>query len=56
MLGFTNGNLRVLDALTLKDEIEIPFAFGRKPITHIVFDADCCFMATGVCYIGFNMS
>ncbi|KAL8575873.1 hypothetical protein ACOMHN_014878 [Nucella lapillus] len=46
VVGFTNGSVRVLDAITLQDETEEPFHFARDAITQIVFSHDSRFFAT----------
>ena len=48
VVGFHNGTVRVLDTLTLRDEVDPPFTLTRAAITHIAFDADSTFMATTV--------
>ncbi|CAH1800946.1 unnamed protein product [Owenia fusiformis] len=45
-VGFTNGSVSILDALTLDDDIEEPFRYARDTVTHIAFSHDCKFMAT----------
>jgi len=46
-VGFTNGVVGVLDALTLED-VRQPFRYARDCITHIVFSHDSSYMATAV--------
>ncbi|PVD31166.1 hypothetical protein C0Q70_06577 [Pomacea canaliculata] len=46
VVGFTNGTVRVLDSLTLKDELAEPFNYARGAITHIAFSPDSLFFAT----------
>ena len=48
VVGFTNGTVYVLDALTLKDETAEPFHYARDAITQIVFSHDSRFFATAV--------
>ena len=48
VVGFTNGTVHVLDALTLKDETAEPFHYARDAITQIVFSHDSRFFATAV--------
>ena len=48
VVGFTNGTVRVLDALTLQDETAEPFHYARDAITQIVFSHVCRFFATAV--------
>ncbi|XP_067673834.1 cilia- and flagella-associated protein 251-like isoform X2 [Haliotis asinina] len=45
-VGFTNGCVRVLDAITLQDEMEEPFRYARDAITHIAFSHDSQYLAT----------
>lgn len=45
-VGFVNGAVRVLDAITLQDEIQEPFRYARDAITHIEFSHDSRFLAT----------
>lgn len=47
-MGFANGTVRVLDAVTLEDELAEPFHYARDCITHIVFSHDSKFLATAV--------
>nr|KAG5708132.1 hypothetical protein BaRGS_002868 [Batillaria attramentaria] len=46
VVGFTNGVVRVLDSITLHDEVKEPFHFARDAITQIAFSHDCRFFAT----------
>ena len=48
VVGFTNGTVHVLDALTLNDETAEPFHYARDAITQIVFSHDSRFFATAV--------
>ena len=51
-MGFTNGSLRVLDALCLDDTTGEPFRYARDAITHVAFSHDSCFLATVVSMLG----
>lgn len=46
-VGFCNGTLQVLDAITLTD-VSPPFRSSREAITQIAFSYDSKFMATAV--------
>ena len=46
-VGFTNGTLQVVDAVTLVDAGP-PFRYSRDAITKIAFSHDSDFMATAV--------
>ncbi|XP_071945536.1 cilia- and flagella-associated protein 251-like [Antedon mediterranea] len=45
-VGFTNGCIRVLDSLTLKDDIPKPFTYSSDAIITCVFSHDSAWMAT----------
>ncbi|XP_071110877.1 cilia- and flagella-associated protein 251-like [Haliotis cracherodii] len=45
-VGFTNGCVRVLDAITLQEEMEEPFHYARDAVTHIAFSHDSQYLAT----------
>ncbi|XP_033747234.1 cilia- and flagella-associated protein 251-like isoform X1 [Pecten maximus] len=45
-VGFVNGSVRILDSITLSDEIAEPFRYARDAITHIAFSHDSKFLAT----------
>lgn len=45
-VGFVNGTVRVLDSITLQDEVQEPFRYARDAITHIEFSHDSKFLAT----------
>ena len=47
-VGFMNGVVRVLDALTLSDMTKDPFRYARDAITHIAFSHDSQYLATAV--------
>lgn len=47
-IGFTNGQLRVVDALTLYDVLSEPFRYARDAITHAAFSHDLKYLATAV--------
>ncbi|XP_035690518.1 cilia- and flagella-associated protein 251-like [Branchiostoma floridae] len=44
--GFMDGSVRVLDALTLDDEVSEPFRYARDSVTHCCFSHDSNFLAT----------
>ncbi|XP_071849088.1 cilia- and flagella-associated protein 251-like isoform X2 [Apostichopus japonicus] len=46
-IGFTNGSVRILDAITLEDECPEPFRYSRDAVTHCVFSHDSLWFATG---------
>ena len=48
VVGLTDGSVRVLDSITLQDEITEPFKLASQPITKIVFSHDSQFFATAV--------
>ncbi|KAL4223798.1 Cilia- and flagella-associated protein 251 [Mactra antiquata] len=45
-VGFVNGTVRVLDSITLSDELQEPFRYARDAITHIEFSHDSKYLAT----------
>ncbi|XP_064647461.1 cilia- and flagella-associated protein 251-like [Lineus longissimus] len=45
-VGFINGSVRILDAITLEDEVSEPFRYARDAITHCVFSHDSQYLAT----------
>ncbi|XP_067932083.1 cilia- and flagella-associated protein 251-like [Watersipora subatra] len=45
-VGFTNGVVKILDALNLQDEDTEPFRYSRDCVTHIKFSHDCQYLAT----------
>ncbi|XP_052797898.1 cilia- and flagella-associated protein 251-like isoform X2 [Mya arenaria] len=45
-VGFMNGSVRVLDSITLLDELQEPFRYSRDAITHIEFSHDSKYLAT----------
>ena len=47
-VGFVNGMVRVLDSITLQDEVSEPFRYARDAITHIEFSHDSKYLATAV--------
>ena len=47
-VGFVNGTVRVLDSITLQDEVTEPFRYARDAITHIEFSHDSRYLATAV--------
>lgn len=49
-VGFENGCVRILDALTLIDENPEPFRYSRDAVTHVTFSHDSKWMATAVSY------
>ena len=48
-MGFTNGVVKVLDALNLQDEDTEPFRYARDVVTHIKFSHNSEYLATAVC-------
>ncbi|KAK6192834.1 hypothetical protein SNE40_004236 [Patella caerulea] len=44
-VGFTNGTVRILDAITLNDEMSEPFRYSRDAITHLVFSHNSVYLA-----------
>ncbi len=47
-VGFTNGSVRIVDGLSLKDVCSSPFRYARDAITHVVFSHDSHYLATAV--------
>jgi len=48
-IGFVNGMVRLVDALSLEDCIAQPFNnTHREAITHIAFSHNCDYLATAV--------
>lgn len=47
-VGFTNGCVKVLDAMNLTDECSELFRYARDAITHIKFSHDSQYLATAV--------
>ncbi|MBN3294386.1 CF251 protein, partial [Polypterus senegalus] len=45
-VGFVNGAVYILDALTLTTECEEPFKFAKGAITHMAFSGDSQYLAT----------
>nr|XP_033813292.1 cilia- and flagella-associated protein 251 isoform X2 [Geotrypetes seraphini] len=45
-VGFIDGNVCILDSLTLKDEQEQSFSYSRSAVTHIGFSHDSQYLAT----------
>ncbi|KAM6155773.1 cilia- and flagella-associated protein 251 [Rhynchocyon petersi] len=45
-VGFTEGTVHILDAMSLQNEIAEPFKYSRSAVTHISFSHDSQFMAT----------
>ncbi|KAL3856807.1 hypothetical protein ACJMK2_011524 [Sinanodonta woodiana] len=45
-VGFVNGTVRILDSITLDDELQEPFRYAKDAITHIQFSHDSQFLAT----------
>ncbi|XP_053376609.1 cilia- and flagella-associated protein 251-like [Mercenaria mercenaria] len=45
-VGFVNGSVRILDSITLQDEVQEPFRYARDAITHIEFSHDSKYLAT----------
>ena len=46
-IGFTDGTLQVVDAITL-DDVCPSFHYSRDAVTHVSFSHDSAFMATAV--------
>ena len=47
-VGFSNGHLRLVDAITLDDCLQVPFTYSKDAITHIQFSENSTFLATAV--------
>ncbi|XP_077995257.1 cilia- and flagella-associated protein 251-like [Glandiceps talaboti] len=45
-IGFTNGCVRIVDAITLEEECPEPFRFSRDAVTHCAFSHDSMWLAT----------
>lgn len=45
-VGFKNGNLQLVDAITLHDCLAVPFSYAHSLITHIEFSHDSNYLAT----------
>ena len=43
-----NGAVRLLDAISLQDEVAEPFRYARDAITHVEFSHDSKYLATAV--------
>lgn len=52
-VGFTNGNVHILDSLSLNSMQTEPFRLSRSSITHVAFSYDSQYLATAVSLIGF---
>jgi hypothetical protein len=50
-IGFVNGQLRVVDSITLEDELAEPFRYARYAITQVAFSHDSQYIATAVSYL-----
>lgn len=50
-IGFMNGTVRILDSITLKDEVQEPFRYARDTITHVEFSYDSKYLATAVSFL-----
>jgi len=46
-----NGQLRVVDSITLEDELAEPFRYARYAITQLAFSHDSQYIATAVSYL-----
>ncbi|XP_074641054.1 cilia- and flagella-associated protein 251-like [Tubulanus polymorphus] len=44
-VGFTNGTVRILDSLTLADEVQNPFHYSHDAVTKLVFSHDSQYLA-----------
>ncbi|ESO91649.1 hypothetical protein LOTGIDRAFT_191347 [Lottia gigantea] len=44
-VGFTNGTIRILDAITLNEEQSEPFRYSKDVITHLVFSHNSLYLA-----------
>ncbi|XP_064612327.1 cilia- and flagella-associated protein 251-like isoform X2 [Liolophura sinensis] len=49
-VGFANGSVRILDAISLDEETEEVLRYSRDTVTHIVFSHDSQYLATA--YVG----
>jgi WD40 repeat protein len=47
-IGFKNGHLQVVDAISLSDVLKAPFTYSKDAITHIEFSHDSSYLATAV--------
>ncbi|XP_023595065.1 cilia- and flagella-associated protein 251 [Trichechus manatus latirostris] len=47
-VGFTEGTVYILDAMSLENEIAEPFKYSRSGVTHISFSHDSHYMATAL--------
>lgn len=47
-IGFHNGQLQIIDSISLDDCLKSPFIYSKDSITHIEFSADSSFLATAV--------
>lgn len=47
-IGFTNGTVKILDALNLTEDDAETFRYSRDAITHIKFSHDSQYLATTV--------
>lgn len=47
-VGFANGSVRILDAISLDEETEEVLRYSRDTVTHIVFSHDSQYLATAV--------
>ena len=51
-VGFKNGQLQIVDAVSLSDCLKGPFNYSKESIEHIEFSHDSEYLATAVssCY------
>lgn len=47
-VGFKNGNLQIVDSVTLNDILGAPFSYAKEAINLIAFSSDSNYMATAV--------
>jgi WD40 repeat protein len=47
-VGFKNGHLTLIDAISLSDVIKAPFNYSKDAISHIEFAHDSSYLATAV--------
>lgn len=47
-IGFQNGQLQIIDSISLDDCLKAPFIYSKASITHIEFSEDSSFLATAV--------
>ena len=50
-VGFKNGHLQLIDAISLEDVLKAPFTYSKDAITHIEFSHNSSFLATAVTHL-----